>query len=100
VLSPADIKNNNRKARNEKLNRQLQNFMYGVIGDDDEAAAKKALAVCTELWRRHVWRDARTVNVIGEGQQCDVGSKQASARCVTYTPRGGGFLLGHTIVYL
>jgi len=29
-------------------------------------AAKKSLAVLTELWRRHVWRDARTVNVIGE----------------------------------
>jgi hypothetical protein len=40
--------------------------MYGVIGqDDDEASAKKALAVCTELWRRGVWRDSRTVNVIG-----------------------------------
>lgn len=61
----ADIKNSNKKSRNEKLNRQLQSFMYGVLGDDNEAAAKKSLAVCTELWRRHVWRDARTVNVIG-----------------------------------
>lgn len=25
---------------------------------------KRALAVLTELWRRHVWRDARSVNVI------------------------------------
>jgi protein SDA1 len=39
--------------------------MYGIISDDNEAIAKKSLAVCTELWRRHVWRDARTVNVIG-----------------------------------
>ena len=60
-----DIKNSNKKHRNEKLNRSLQNFMYGVIADDNEPAAKKSLAVCTELWRRHVWRDARTVNVIG-----------------------------------
>jgi hypothetical protein len=62
----SDIKNSNKHHRNEKLNRSLQNFMYGVISDDNEAAAKKSLAVCTELWRRHVWRDARTVNVIGE----------------------------------
>ncbi|KAL6763683.1 SDA1-domain-containing protein [Haematococcus lacustris] len=60
----ADIKNSNKKHRNEKLNRQLQSFMYGIIADDNEAAAKKSLAVCTELWRRQVWRDARTVNVI------------------------------------
>ncbi|GAX82660.1 hypothetical protein CEUSTIGMA_g10086.t1 [Chlamydomonas eustigma] len=60
----SDIKNSNKHHRNEKLNKSLQNFMYGVISDDNEAAAKKSLAVCTELWRRHVWRDARTVNVI------------------------------------
>ena len=28
--------------------------------------AKRSLAVLTELWRRHIWRDARTVNVIAE----------------------------------
>ena len=64
-LTCADIKAANKKHRNERLNRSLQNFMYSVIGDDNEAAAKKSLAVCTELWRRHIWRDARTVNVIG-----------------------------------
>lgn len=59
-----DIKNNNKHTRNEKLNKGAQNFMYGVIEDDNEASAKKSLAVCIELWRKHVWRDARTVNVI------------------------------------
>jgi hypothetical protein len=36
------------------------------LGDESELAAKKALAVLSELWRRKVWRDARTVNCIGE----------------------------------
>ena len=35
-----------------------------MIQDEHEGAAKKGLAVLTEMWRRHVWRDARTVNVI------------------------------------
>lgn len=65
----SDIKSANKHCRNEKLNKALQNFMYGVIADDNEAAAKKSLAVCTELWRRHVWRDARTVNVIASAAQ-------------------------------
>ncbi|KAI7837441.1 hypothetical protein COHA_008699 [Chlorella ohadii] len=60
----ADIKNSNKKQRNERLNRAVQNFMYSVIQDEHEGAAKKGLAVLTEMWRRHVWRDARTVNVI------------------------------------
>lgn len=60
----ADIKNSNKRGRNERLNRAVQNFMYSVIQDEHEGAAKKGLAVLTEMWRRHVWRDAKTVNVI------------------------------------
>ncbi|KAL3134019.1 hypothetical protein ABBQ32_008454 [Trebouxia sp. C0010 RCD-2024] len=61
----ADIKGANQKHRNEQLNRSIQNFLYGLLATDNDVAAKKSLAVLTELWRRHVWRDARTVNVIG-----------------------------------
>ncbi len=62
----ADIKTANQKHRNEQLNRTIQNFLYSLLATDNDVAAKKSLAVLTELWRRHVWRDARTVNVIGE----------------------------------
>ena len=65
----ADIKGANQKHRNEQLNRSIQNFLYGLLATDNDVAAKKSLAVLTELWRRHVWRDARTVNVIGESLQ-------------------------------
>ncbi len=61
----ADIKGANQKQRNERLNRGAQAFLYGCIAGEGEGAAKMALAVLTELWRRHVWRDARTANVIG-----------------------------------
>ena len=61
----ADIKTANQKHRNEQLNRTIQNFLYSLLATDNDVAAKKSLAVLTELWRRHVWRDARTVNVIG-----------------------------------
>ncbi|DBB17096.1 TPA: hypothetical protein ACH3X3_014180 [Trebouxia sp. C0006] len=60
----ADIKTANQKHRNEQLNRTIQNFLYSLLATDNDVAAKKSLAVLTELWRRHVWRDARTVNVI------------------------------------
>lgn len=61
----ADIKTTNQKHRDEPLNRRLQNFLYSMLADEHEGAAKKSLAVLTELHRRHVWRDARSVNVIG-----------------------------------
>ena len=41
-----------------------------VPQNENEGAAKRSLAVLTELYRRHVWRDARTVNVIGEHVDC------------------------------
>lgn len=61
----ADIKAANRKHQNDSLNRAVQSFLYGALEDPHEAAAKKSLAVLIELWQRQVWRDARTVNVIG-----------------------------------
>jgi protein SDA1 len=59
------VKGANARQRNDRLNRALQNFLYACMGAEGEASAKPALAVLTELWRRQVWRDARTVNVIG-----------------------------------
>lgn len=64
-LHCTDIKNSNKKHNNETLNRQLQAFLYGVLDGDNTRTAKKALAVLCELYRRGVWRDAKTVNVIG-----------------------------------
>ena len=66
------MKGANQRQRNERLNRALQNFLYGCLGAEGEAGAKPALAVLTELWRRQVWRDPRTVNVIGAplGMSC------------------------------
>jgi len=40
-------------------------MLFAQLADDkEEASAKKSLAVLTELYRRNVWTDARTVNVI------------------------------------
>lgn len=65
----ADVKQANRKGQNRQFNRAVQNYFYSVLEDSHEAAAKKSLAVLIELWRRQVWRDARTVNVIGNYPQ-------------------------------
>ena len=61
----ADVKAANRKARNDQVNRALQNVLFATLGEPNELAAKKALGLLTELWRRQLWHDARTANVIG-----------------------------------
>ncbi|KAJ8311774.1 hypothetical protein KUTeg_010673 [Tegillarca granosa] len=59
-----DIKNVNAKHKNAKLNTTLQNFMYTMLKDNNAIAAKMSLDVMIELYKRNVWNDAKTVNVI------------------------------------
>lgn len=72
----ADIASANRHRRDNALNRSLQNLMYSMMtanGDgeamvaedeSDSVAALKSLQVIIELYRRRIWNDARTANII------------------------------------
>ncbi|XP_067846427.1 protein SDA1 homolog [Heptranchias perlo] len=59
-----DIKNINAKHKNNKVNTILQNFMYTMLRDSNPIAAKISLDVMIELYKRNIWNDAKTVNVI------------------------------------
>ncbi|XP_020780860.1 protein SDA1 homolog [Boleophthalmus pectinirostris] len=59
-----DIKNINAKHKNNKVNTTLQNFMYTMLRDSNPIAAKISLDVMAELYKRNIWNDAKTVNVI------------------------------------
>nr|CAG4640710.1 EOG090X030C [Eulimnadia texana] len=59
-----DIKNVNSKAKNPRLNNVLQNFMFGMLKDTNVIAAKMSLDVMIELYKKNIWNDAKTVNVI------------------------------------
>lgn len=61
-----DIKGSNAKHFNNKLNKSLQNFMYSMLKDSHEIAARKSLDVIIELYKRGIWCDERTVNIIAE----------------------------------
>uniref|UniRef100_A0A286XLS8 Protein SDA1 n=1 Tax=Cavia porcellus TaxID=10141 RepID=A0A286XLS8_CAVPO len=68
----ADIKNINSKHKNNKVNIVLQNFMYTMLRDSNATAAKMSLDVMTELYRRNIWNDAKTINVITMACFCKV----------------------------
>ncbi|XP_054908582.1 protein SDA1 homolog [Poeciliopsis prolifica] len=59
-----DIKNINARHKNNKINTILQNFMYTMLRDSNPIAAKISLDVMAELYKRNIWNDAKTVNVI------------------------------------
>ncbi|KAK9499005.1 hypothetical protein O3M35_003528 [Rhynocoris fuscipes] len=60
----SDIKNMNAKQKNMKLNGAMQNFMYNMLTDNNKKAVKMSLNIMIELYKKNVWRDAKTVNVI------------------------------------
>lgn len=62
-----DIRRLNQKHKNIGVNKTMQNFMYAMLQDASEVAAKRSLDVMIELYRRGVWQDERTVNVVATG---------------------------------
>uniref|UniRef100_U5EWX7 Protein SDA1 n=1 Tax=Corethrella appendiculata TaxID=1370023 RepID=U5EWX7_9DIPT len=59
-----DIKNMNAKHKDMKLNSTLQNFMISMLKDSNPKAAKMSIDIMIELYKKQIWNDAKTVNVI------------------------------------
>lgn len=59
-----DIKNINAKSKNMKMNKELQNFMFEMLKDNHAVAAKMSLDVMIDLYKKQVWNDSKTVNII------------------------------------
>ena len=66
----SDIKGVNAKHKDNALNRRLQTHVFAMLNDSSVVAAKYALRVLVQLYRRHVWRDTRTVNVVAGALFC------------------------------
>lgn len=62
-----DLKRVNHSQKMPKVNKQLQNFVFTMVKDPDEKAAKLSIQVMIELFKKRVWNDENTVNVISEG---------------------------------
>ncbi|KAJ0411133.1 hypothetical protein ATCC90586_004990 [Pythium insidiosum] len=60
----SDIRQLNAVSRNERVNKALQNFLFDMLQDEDEHAAIKSLQVMIDLFKRKIWHDTRTANVI------------------------------------
>ncbi|XP_060174114.1 uncharacterized protein LOC132604573 [Lycium barbarum] len=58
------IRRMNQKHKNDTKNRALQNILFALLQQEDEAKAKRSLITLCELHRRRVWFDDRTANAI------------------------------------
>ena len=73
------------------MNSSMQNFMYKMINDSHHAAAKMALDIMIDLYKKNVWNDAKTVNVI-----CSAcyKSNEGKVQITKLTPMALRFFLG------
>ena len=60
----SDVRNINRRGTNLKLNRAVQNLVFGMLEDASAQASKMSLKAMVELYKRRIWTDAKTVNVV------------------------------------
>ncbi|ORZ37792.1 SDA1-domain-containing protein [Catenaria anguillulae PL171] len=97
-----DIKLANAKHVNNKLNKATQNLLYSILtppagyslaasadgstaaGQESESgwspvAAQKSLQICIELYKKNIWTDAKTVNVIAQACFSPVAKIMATA---------------------
>lgn len=63
----SDMKHLNQEGKNHSINKKLQTFIFDMLKDPNETASKRSLAVMIELYKRKIWNDDKTVNVIAEG---------------------------------
>ncbi|KAF3926879.1 hypothetical protein ABW20_dc0104605 [Dactylellina cionopaga] len=66
----SDIRNANAKTKNHRLNKTVQGVLFSVVeagkSSPDVAVGLWAVKVTRELWKRNIWDDARTVEIIKE----------------------------------
>ncbi|GIY89881.1 protein SDA1 homolog [Caerostris darwini] len=60
----SDLKKINAVHKNVKVNTTLQNFMFKMLTNEHKAAPRVSLDIMVDLYRRNIWRDAKTVNAI------------------------------------
>ena len=62
----SDLKNINKTSVNQNTNRSLQTFLYKQVQTGNELTSRIALQLLIEMYRKRIWTDARTINVIAE----------------------------------
>ncbi|KAI0882657.1 SDA1-domain-containing protein [Annulohypoxylon maeteangense] len=68
----SDIRNTNTKTTNHKVNRTMQTVLYNLVTSDRSSPkALWAVKLVRELWRRQIWADARTVDIMRQACLAD-----------------------------
>ena len=62
-----DIRRMNKHHKNNQSNQELKKFISQYIVKYSDKTAQKSLQLMIDLYKRNVWTDNRTVNIIADG---------------------------------
>jgi protein SDA1 len=57
----------NKHHQNNKINQELKKFISQYISKYSDKTAQKSLQLMIDLYKRNIWNDNRSVNIIAEG---------------------------------
>ena len=63
----SDVQNTNMKKQNKQFNRELKSYMRKLILGEDPEVARRTLEVLIELYKRRIWNDSQTINIVADG---------------------------------
>ncbi len=62
-----DIRKMNKHHKNNQINLEIKNYMAEHISKNSDKMAQKSIQLLIELYKRNIWTDNRTINIIAEG---------------------------------
>ena len=62
-----DIRRMNKHSKNQKINLGIKNFIQNYNSNHSDKTVEKNLQLMIELYKRNIWTEARSVNIISEG---------------------------------
>ena len=63
----SDVQNTNIKKQNRQFNRELKTYMRKLILGEEPLVGRKTLDVLIELYKKRIWNDQQTVNIVADG---------------------------------
>lgn len=62
-----DVRRMNKHHKNQKINKSIQNLIFEILKTHSDGIAKRSLQIMITLYKKGVWVDEKTTNIIASG---------------------------------
>lgn len=77
------IRNNDHSGKSSSIHRELTNFFGKCIEEGEDELIKRVIKIMIALYKKKIWRDKKSINVIGNGTMSK-GDSACKAACLFF----------------